>query len=86
MVGRGIPIPSTLTHSSAVSVTTVSPRRLLTVKGAASYLGISTWRVRGLIHREVLKPVRIPLGDGREERRHLLDLVDLDALIERSKQ
>ena len=54
---------------STPSVTTVSlQQRLLTVQAAATYLGISTWRVRGLIHREVLKPVRIPLGDGREER------------------
>jgi excisionase family DNA binding protein len=64
----------------------VSAPRLLTVRNAANYLGISMSRVRSLIHREVLTPVRIPLGDGREERRHLLDVADLDALIEGWKQ
>jgi excisionase family DNA binding protein len=85
-LGRGPAITPVLTRPSAPSVSRVSAPRLLTVRNAANYLGISMSRVRSLIHREVLTPVRIPLGDGREERRHLLDVADLDALIEGWKQ
>lgn len=86
-VGRGLPLSPIPTDLSEPSVPVVSPqRRLLTVKGAADYLSISSWRIRGLIHKGVLVPIRLPLGDGREERKFLLDLEDLDNLVRRSKQ
>jgi excisionase family DNA binding protein len=59
--------------------------RLLSLHGAADYLGLSYWAVRDLVHAGTLKPVRLPVGSGRELRRVLLDRRDLDALIEGSK-
>ena len=60
------------------------PPRLLTVKGAAAYLGLSVWQVRGLIHAGTLQPVRILLGHGKA-RKHLLDRLDLDRLVDTTK-
>jgi excisionase family DNA binding protein len=62
-----------------------SSRRLLSVHEAASYLGMSHWTVRDLLHAGTIKAVRLPLGTGRELRRILVDRRDLDALIEASK-
>jgi excisionase family DNA binding protein len=55
--------------------------RLLGVRAAARYLGLSGWQVRNLIHRGVLQVVRVPL-----ERKLLLDRDDLNVLIKRWKQ
>jgi hypothetical protein len=73
-----------VSRSSEPGVPVMCPR-LMTVKSTGQYLGVTVWRVRGLIHAGVLKPVRIPLGNGAEERKHLLDRRDLDELIERWK-
>lgn len=82
--GALLPAPSkSRAHTTHVPV--VCPPRLLTVHGAAAYLGVTPWRIRGLIHTGIIAPVRIPLGDGREERKHLLDRLHLDALVERWK-
>jgi excisionase family DNA binding protein len=62
-----------------------SSRRLLSVYEAADHLGVSHWTVRDMLHAGTLKPVRLPLGAGRELRRILVDRRDLDDLIERSK-
>ena len=53
--------------------------RLLSVRQAAAYLGISHWTVRELVWKGELPEVR--LG-----RRLLLDLRDLDRLIEARKK
>ena len=52
--------------------------RLTDVKGAASYLSVSTWTVRDMVWRGDLPSVRV----GRLVR---LDLRDLDAWIEGKK-
>jgi hypothetical protein len=59
--------------------------RLLSLHGAADYLGLSYWAVRDLVHAGTLKPVRLPLGSGRDLRRILIDRRDLDALVDESK-
>ncbi len=58
--------------------------RLLNLKGAAHYLGISTDCLRSMEDAGVLSRVR--LWNGRAEVRRLLyDIRDLDKLIEASK-
>ena len=52
--------------------------RLLSIKGAAFYLGLSYWGLRGLIWNGSLPAVRAG-------RRILVDIRDLDAWIERNK-
>lgn len=56
--------------------------RLLDLKGAAVYLGLSEWTVRDLEHSGTLARVRIPLPKHGELRKLLFDRQDLDALIE----
>ena len=52
--------------------------RLLSQQDAAHYLGISYWTVRDLIFRRELPWVKIG-------RRILVDRMDLDAYLDRSK-
>ncbi len=52
--------------------------RLLSQQDAASYLGISYWTIRDLVFRRDIPFVRIG-------RRILVDRVDLDAYLDRSK-
>jgi hypothetical protein len=66
------------------SVPGVCPRRVLNVQGTATYLGVLTWQVRGMVHDGILVPVPCP-GSGKAVRRHLFDVRDLDALIDRAK-
>ncbi len=54
-------------------------RRLLSVKEAAAYLGISPWTMRGLGWNGEIPEVKIG-------RRRLFDRRDLDAFVERSKR
>ncbi len=66
----------------AVSGTVDAPtnaRRLLIVKEAAAYLGISQWTMRGLGWNGEIPEVKIG-------RRVLFDRRDLDAFVERSKR
>jgi excisionase family DNA binding protein len=72
-------------QARAARLAAVEPA-LLDVSASARYLGVSPWTVRDLIARGVLPRVRIPLGDGRELRKDLLDRADLSKLIERSKE
>jgi hypothetical protein len=59
-----------------------APPRLLDIAGAAAYLGgISPWTIRDLIANGTLKRVRVPLPNGGELRRVLLDREDLDRLV-----
>ena len=58
-------------------------RRLLDVKAAAAYLGISAGMVRSYVGKGVLTPVRPPSARGRGEGRRLLfDVLDLDRVID----
>ena len=67
--------------SSALERDPIEPR-LLNLKAAAAYLGVSPWTVRDLEARRVLKRVSVPLSAGAELRKLLFDKVDLDHLIE----
>ena len=78
-------------------MTTVSPDkveqfagpRLLDLKAAATYLGLSYWTVRDLVLAGILPSAKIPCPrsrDGRMIRRILIDRHDLDGFIEQSKE
>ena len=56
----------------------VSERRLFSQQDAASYLGISYWTIRDLVFRHELPFVKIG-------RRILVDRIDHDAYLDRSK-
>jgi len=77
---------------SGVSGQTVRPR-LLNLKGAAAYLGVSYWSVRdyclqGLIPVVQLPPLRAKAGDRQKAnlRRVLIDVQDLNAFISDRKR
>jgi hypothetical protein len=67
--------------TSALEGAPIAPR-LLSLKAAAAYLGVSPWTVRDLEARRILKRVSVPLSAGAELRKLLFDKVDLDRLIE----
>jgi hypothetical protein len=56
--------------------------RLLDLRAAAAYLGVSSWTVRDLETNGTLRRVSIPSGAGRELRKLLFDRQDLDRLVE----
>jgi len=60
---------------------TPPPRRLLALREAAVYVGLSTWTVRTLEANGTLRRVRVPLPDGGELRKLLFDVNDLDRAI-----
>ena len=65
--------------------TAVPAPRLLDLRAAGRYLGLSYWTVRDLVFAGTLPTVNLPCpraGDGRAIRRVLIDRRDLDALIE----
>jgi hypothetical protein len=66
--------------------TSALSQRLLDLPATAAYLGLSGWSVRDLEAAGILRRVRIPLPRGREVRRVLFDVRDLDELIERWKE
>jgi excisionase family DNA binding protein len=57
------------------------PPRLLDLDAAAAYLSVSAWTIRDLIANGTLTRVRVPLPNGGELRRVLLDREDLDRLV-----
>lgn len=56
--------------------------RLLDLKAAANYLGVSGWTLRSLEWAGVIRRVRVPTNGDRELRKLLFDRHDLDGLIE----
>ena len=60
--------------------------RLLDLEASAKYLGVSTWTVRGLVANGVIARVVIPLSDGRDLRRVLVDRQQLDELVLRWRE
>ena len=73
--------------------------RLLNLNDAAVYLGVSYWTVRDYVQEGILPQVKLPCARRRakggavirragdvDARRILVDIVDLDALIARSKE
>jgi hypothetical protein len=76
-----------LTRTSEAVITVSAPNaRLLSVKNASRYLGVSTWVTWRLIKTGVLPPVVIPEGTKGAVARTLVDREDLDKLIPRWKQ
>lgn len=84
--GWAHPIPRTRVNSGrgdgARAYEAPALPRLLDVRGAAAYLGVSTWTLRELVSRGVLPRVRVPLPASGELRKVLLDREDLDRLVE----
>ena len=64
------------------------PRRLLSLRQAASYLSLSYAQTRELVIRGHIPHIRLPCpraGDGRAMRKFLIDQRDLDGFIDRHK-
>jgi hypothetical protein len=59
--------------------------RILGLKAAASYLGVSTWVVRAYLADGRLHRVHLPGPDGGDLDRLLLDRQELDQLVENGK-
>src|SRR6266508_2326105 len=64
-----------------ITVSDLAPR-LLDVKAAGRYLGVSPWTIRDLEFAGTLARVRVPLPGSRELRKLLFDRADLDRLIQ----
>lgn len=56
--------------------------RLLDLRAAAAYLGVSPWTIRDLEANGTLRRVNVPSGPGRDLRKLLFDRQDLDHLVE----
>ena len=54
--------------------------RLLTIKKAAEYLGITEWGMRTLIWKGLVPSIRYPDG-----RKIFVDVTDLDSYVEHNK-
>ncbi len=65
---------------SALALSAIAPR-LMSLEQAALYLGVSPWTIRDLIANGTLARVRVPLSNGRELRKVLLDREELDELV-----
>lgn len=78
--GQAAPCPSprTATYEAVGHI----PPRLLDLKAAAAYLGVSPWTVRDLEANGTLRRISIPLGAGRDLRKLLFDRQDLDQLVD----
>ena len=72
------PTPRTATYEA---VGQILPR-LLDLRAAAAYLGVSPWTVRDLEATGTLRRVNVPSGPGRDLRKLLFDRKDLDQLVE----
>jgi hypothetical protein len=76
-------------HSATDVITDTPPPRLLDLKSAGAYLGVSYWTMRDLVFGGVIPSVKIPCPrarDGRTIRRVLVDRCDLDTFIENNKE
>jgi hypothetical protein len=70
-----------------------SDRRLLDVRGAAAYIGVSVWTLRDFVARGILRAVRLPASGSRQGapprtkplRRILIDRAELDRLVEQGR-
>lgn len=60
--------------------------RLVDVKEAARFLGISPWTIRRLIDSGTLPCVRLPNGGSSAVRRLLIDRDDLEKLVRAAKE
>jgi hypothetical protein len=76
-----------LTRENERAVAEVWPLqpRILGLKGAAAYLGVSTWTIRAYLADGRLHRVHLPGRDGGALDRLLLDRQELDQLVENGK-
>lgn len=76
-----------LTRDSEQAVAALWPvqPRLLGLKAAASYLGVSTWTIRGWLATGRLVRVSLPGAGGGDLERLLVDRFDLDRLVAEGK-
>lgn len=84
-----IPVNKGHEEGTAVTLTGAPLPRLLDLKAAGAYLGVSYWTARTLVDAGALPTVKLPMcprSDGRVLRRILIDRKDLDRLIEASKE
>src|SRR5262245_46909321 len=82
-----------IARDDRVQATLDRRRRLLDKDGAAEYLMVSVDTLQRLIHTGAVPIVKLPVeraangrGQAGVSRRVLIDVVDLDRLIERSKE
>jgi hypothetical protein len=75
---RRDPVRRTVVYEAVGSI---SPR-LLDLRAAAAYLGVSPWTIRDLKANGTLRRVNVPSGKGRDLRKLLFDRQDLDHLVE----
>jgi hypothetical protein len=73
-----VPGKRTVVYEAVSSI----PPRLLDVRAAAAYLGVSPWTIRDLEANGTLRRVNVPSGPGRDLRKLLFDRKDLDHLVE----
>ena len=69
--------------------TVIPAARLLNLRSAGIYLGLSYWTIRDLVFSGLIPTVKIPCPravHGRSIRRILVDRNDLDRLIEQNKE
>ena len=71
---------STIRKAQGIHNPTPSPR-LLPLKAAAQYLGLTVWAIRERIWAGQIPVVQFPGG-----RKQYLDIKDLDAFIEQNKR
>jgi hypothetical protein len=64
---------------------TPATARLVDLKAAAAYVGVSTWVIRGWLADGVLVRVRLPRPGGGDMDRLLVDVADLDQLVAEGK-
>jgi hypothetical protein len=64
---------------------TPATARLVDLKAAAAYVGVSTWVIRGWLADGVLARVKLPRPGGGEMDRLLVDVTDLDRLVAEGK-
>ena len=69
-------------RTAVYEVVSSIPPRLLDVRAAAAYLGVSPWTIRDLEANGTLRRVNVPSGPGRDLRKLLFDREDLDHLVE----
>lgn len=78
----GQPAPGPTPRTAAYEAVGSIPPRLLDLKAAAAYLGVSPWTIRDLEADGMIRRVNVPLGMGKELRKLLFDREDLDHLVD----
>ncbi len=62
------------------------PPRVLSLRDAARYLGMSQWTIRDMEHSGLLPRIRVPLPNNGELRKLLFAREDLDRAVEAWKE